>query len=625
MTTRIVPGYWESISSALIQGGDAKGWIRADYEHARASDQVYMYANMRHNILAVPFLGVDSSRSASSSAYVVSPVPANDANQVYFCEVPIWGRVVFPGNLRVWVYCKTSSAEASNVVKITAYAPNCISQSTTVASTSTAWYSIDLTLPELVPETTYGNDHFGNSNKRLLLKATRDPGAANTLTVYSVCAYQRQVSATPAHVSLAAVGNLIGADDKPMSAAVAKLLQDEVNCQYAQRMPRSNVVAHWFSPMHTGLVTANYSAAADQLGQYKFVKRAGCSALYVYACVNAYSTLDWNLQTSIASTVEGTAEAHDINSNGGMAYWVGNKFTFTTANTAIEKELTAKFDAKRHDTDNAYGLLYGLCITEKPPSAASVAHTIPDPSQYYASSYIESAQVENERATLTNLWQHQPAIAMSDWRTSTLSGSRNAVKCMTATFTKSGPTPTALLSAAEYPCSCIARALVFPSYGCSRIRLTVGFETYMGHFAPEDTSDERKYIYMQITDSTVNATNQWDGPSIFEDYLGAYQGEYFSGLFTPEWQPVEPRFAGVQYTSEWFYNHNGMPRSWSVRGTTTPVSSSRWITPTSTITPASLVNPIQVWVWGWSDSTADYVSPTYVAIEEIPLTSGEFP
>lgn len=71
--------------------------------------------------------------------------------------------------------------------------------------------------------------------------------------------------------------------------------------------------------------------------------------------------------------------------------------------------------------------------------------------------------------------------------------------------------------------------------------------------------------------------------------------------------------------------HYGNQKQMNLRANTTVVSSARWLSPTSTISAPSVLNPLQVWVFAWTAATADYVAPTYISIEEVPLTEGEFP
>lgn len=624
-------GYWGTIGSASYAGGDTgvPGWITAAYEGSRANDITYLYANERHNILNVQFNGANTL-SADSTDYVVTPPCIagevdEDLYDVYaFYKAPINTRVAYPGNLRVWFLCKSSSESVTAGIRVAAVAPYAASVSTVIHSSTTAWYSLDLTLPEVYPPQTYPVDYQNLGGTNLCLFASIGPGLANQLTVYSVCAYQRQTASTPVHVQLDAATNSIGDNDKPMSQAIAKLLQDETNCQYTQRMPRSNVSAHWFPRYYAATISASYPANISALGEYKLVKRAGCSAIYTYYCVNNSTAVssEWTLKTTIASTVEGSQEIADIRYNA-VHYWVGSKFTFTTANTTAEKELTLKICHKLSNTSGAVANVFGVCVTEKPPSTTSLSHTIPDASQYAMGEYLLASQVEDERATLTHLWKRQPAIALSDWRQTVLSNS-NLVKCTTTTYSKTHPP----LATGGSQTSLVARALAWPSYGCSRIRVTMGFQTYLSANAPEESSSTKKAVMFQLSDSTVNATAVWTGPMTYTDTSNNVQQSYYEGYFNiNNWQAD----GGAGFRGDKWVDYFIQPwrscyaHQMNLRANTTVVSSARWLSPTSTISAPSVLNPLQVWVFAWTASTADYIMPTYVSIEEVPLTEGEFP
>jgi hypothetical protein len=470
--------------------------------------------------------------------------------------------------------------------------------------------------------------NVGAGEDRLRVYAMLDVGKSNTFTVYGVCAYQVADTSEPTHVSLNAVGNVIGADDRPMSQAVAKLLQDEVNCQRGYRLPRSNVVSHHYGCCYV-YPGATYPTAANTLGEYKLVKRAGCSAMYAYSLING-GVIPFDLKYTLSSTVEGNISITTLTgAAGNMGYWVGGKFTFSTANYPLEKELTLKLCSKLTTiVSGALSIVRGVCVTEKPPSASSVAHTVPDVSQYTMGEYLLSSQVENERTTLTHLWQHQPAIALSDWR-STTTGTlgQNYMSCNTAAFSKAHPTNAACVAAGPQVGSIIARALVFPSYGCSRIRITLGFQTYLGVNAPEENSSVKKYIEFQYSDSTVNATATWLGPCSYTNTSGVVQSTYFEGYCNVgSWLHSSQdgrSFRGSKWVE---YSRNTYAvTALALRAETSMVSSARWLSPSSTITGASAVNPLQIWVASWSASTADYIMPKYVSIEEMPLTEDEFP
>jgi hypothetical protein len=162
--------------------------------------------------------------------------------------------------------------------------------------------------------------------------------------------------------------------------------------------------------------------------------------------------------------------------------------------------------------------------------------------------------------------------------------------------------------------------------------VTVGFQTYLGVNAREESSDTLKGIMFQLSDSTVNATAVWTGPCTETDTSGNVQQTYYEGYFdVASWEHANPnpgyQMRGQRWLDDFMYKVGlpPYPNQMNLRAETSIVSSARWLSPTSTITAASLQNPLQLWVFGWSASTADYVAPTYVSIEEMPLTEDEFP
>lgn len=623
-------GEWKSVTT----GHGAVDWITSDADSIEANDICYTYAHARHNVLAIPFAGAHEFSTATTNTVITPALTGSPESQRGFLILPIDGRISFPGNLRVWFYCKTSSESATASVRITAridvgyagYAQGfnvSASASTLVHSSTTSWYSVDLTLPDIGQ--TYLPDAPPARGSRvdtgyppmLVCTATVDNGFSNSLTMHCVCAYQRQISSSPTYTDLNAASNLIGADDKPRSAALDLLLKNGVSAARNNRVPRSNVVAHWY-PIFYKIPTTSYPASADDLGNYKLIKRAGCSAVFVYACVNEYNggANRYSLKYTMTSTTEATATVTGILRNNDQAYWVGSRFTFSTANVALEKELNLKLCAKLTAGSAAIALVHGVCVMEKPPSSTSVSHTVPDPSQYITRSYMESAQVENERATLTSIWNRQPAIAMADYRF-TQTGLPNQLSCNTARYAKDHP------EAPAYATSSVAgRALAIPSYGSHRFRFRLGLQTHAAANAPEDIDQQGQcYCMFQLSASTATATHTWAGPAVYTNASGeitnGWLGDSFSGSTYAE-SNGDIRFFS---STPW----RGCPPMWQVSSVTTPVSSARWLSPSSTISAASLVNPFQAWIFGWSATTANFIYPTYLTIEELPLSESEFP
>lgn len=636
---------WSTIASATCAPGKPAddstirwggGWVSGANDEEFASNECWLYAHTRHNILNVPFVGA-LNLSGDSATFRVTP--GAGGVEKLFAVVPIVGRVSYPGTLKVWFYAKTTSELAANTVVLNASikypgtAAPLVSASTTVASTTGAWYSVLLELPQM--ESTSGGSGMGSTTGGepwLTVGAKIDAGAANYVTIESVCAYQLTRSATPVHLDLDLANNVFGDADIPRSTAISHKMHDELTAIYNSRTVRSNVMSHWFTIPYDGM-TGSYPADAGEIGKYKLVKRAGCSAMFTYACVNEVSGggNTWDLRFTMTTTTEATATVTGI-TNASASYWVGSKFTFSTAATALEKELTLSLSGKCSVASIALGVVWGVCVTEKPISTTSIVHTIPDPAAtgahgYNYSSYIRSAGQgqTDEVNTLTHLWKRTPAIAMSDWRAALASGYQNQIICSKETADKQDP------QAPNYNASCsvIARALVFPSSGCQRLRICLGVQPLLettNAYIPDDTEVNLMYIWAQISNSTALSTYSWNGPARYENHAGNIVETYMAGTRNDEFEQMSD--------TGWVMNRHyitseQMPLfhpSYRMQCYTSPMTAATWLTPTSTITAASLVQPLQVMVMAWtSNSSVDFLCPIYLSIDEVVLAESEFP
>lgn len=620
MTTRPYNNKFASLNTAAIQSGTS--FVRSDYDTALASNIVYTYAHARHNVLGVAYQGrYDKSISSTECMLKCYPPGSMDPWASDLVEIQLGGRLETPCTFRVWVYASTSSEASADAVLLTASveAGGIVlgESSESIADTDAAWYYVDIEIGELGSAMPY--DVLGE-RVRLHVRATVDHEVVQAINLYSICAYQIRDTSSRTHLDLTT--SELGQTDCPRSACLATLERNEVQAVHSNRVPRANVFSHWYRrPYATFPSNGTYQADDGGLGRYKLVKRAGCSAMYVYACVNNISLGTWDLKSTITSTTQVTATVTSITTQTGPSYWVGSKFTFSTANTATEKELELRMCGKSTVTvAQATGLLYGVCVTEAPISATSISHTVPDCRTYLVGSYAAAGQQLDELNTLRHLWARQPAIALSDWRNGT-TDNINRVTCDTTSANKADPIGGAMQSS-----SVVARALAYPSYGCSRYRITLGFEMHKDGSTWDEVMQDasRLKVMFQLSNSTAEDTYTWVGPMAYLGTDGDYTGSWGemgstgvgSWLVREGGRIVDP---GPYNNNNWHYGYFRATCETSV------VSAAQWLSPTSTITAASLAQPLQLWVMSWTDTSTNYIYPRYLTIEEVPLAQDDFP
>ena len=551
MSRRRYSKYLEPGHALYVNGAMASS--EADQKLANAA--IATYAETRRNIACYP-INTPASISITASA--------EDEWEHWF-ELPIRTRVITPGTLKILFYGRTQyDGTGSKRVRIKALYRGAEAV-VTGFTTSNSWHSATMTLNADGDGVMYSDETF--------IHFYTQADDVNTLSVDCTVGYQPEDSSSPASPSTASASVMIGTDDWPDSVLANRKLEDMVTSVRGQRTVKSNVWAHWFRYMEkTG---SGYSANADALGRYMFVKRRGVSKIIVNECYYLSSSTA-KTKLTIGGTAYSNASAEvTVVANAGIGFngpiWVGHEFSLSSTDITNEVEIELKVDAANPVH------IPGIEVQEVHLSSTAVTHTVPDLDNCDSGDYIHASEHENIYKTMNHLYRRGGmAIALQDWRfTHSTSPTWDALHCTPASADKT--------DYGSYS-SVIARAICFPSTNAKRIRANVGFKTV-------GTAGYTKAIEMQLATSLTTANYDERGP-----------------------KNGDPWYTDRQAGNTWGkVGEMDIPASWEE-------------TPASAMAAASSgLHAGTCWVFGYTENTSQYIKPEYVAIEEETLTETEFP
>lgn len=547
MSTRIFYPYAEPSLNELKMRSGVPPWAWGPYDQKLVNAIVSNYAQTRRMQLCMPH-NTQGVHTFSSEYQLQRWMP--------WFRIPLGRRIIRMGQakkLRFDLYCKTDSEASGHNVDVRAQLDNGDGDEVTVLTTSWGYKTIEIDLTKVQ-----------ESNEWLSLMLRAQSG--NVFSCKSISGFQEQTSATPAWISLNATNQVIGDDDYPDSVMLMRLIRNATVAVREQKTVRSNVLTHWFYPSYKQ--GSDYSGTYDDLGRYRFAKRAGMSEVKVHclAC-KSVGDPDWTLRVDLEGV---TVAAQEDTVDQTTPTWY--TFTFTLTGSDITDEVISEvlFDGKE-GTAATYQHLPYFIVLESPGS--SLVHVVPDVVEVPAGSSIISDQFDAMRTTLHHLFTRGgAAICCADYRVGTDAGDYLYCNATSPGKANIGGSST----------STVARGIVFPSTSSKRIRLSMGYETNSG-------SSYTKHINMQISDDLDFDT--WDDTDPrYEDFThGAYQ-------FTEEKDTEDVISCDLDIPSgDWETHEPGGGQ------------------------------PLQFWISAWTDNSGEYVVPKWVAVQEVELDQEEFP
>jgi hypothetical protein len=525
------------------------------------------YAQTRRNLIATVY-------NTSGNA-IVCPGPDADS-WTEWISIPVGNRIIRPGILRVHLrYTSTSELSDNNIhCKIKVGHDEAIS---TMGNLSTAWRTIDVSLRESHPSVENLSISF------------RTEGT-NTLTIFTVDAYQPDVHNGPGSTvwpwtDLDDSSCVLGDDDFPDSVLSQRLLRDNVAAVRDRKTPRNNVYHQWFRDWHKADFV--YGASNDDLGNYKFVKRADVTVLKIHI-LNKGST-NCEIRAEITgltnAPAEGAAQSAFVTNVIGTYPFTGAlTFTWTLVGVDItdEVECGLKIDGR----DNLFGTevyVPGIYLVESGPST-SIIYEPPDIKNTKQNSDILASTFDKIRTTCNHLWYYGGrSIILADWRFGEYSDSyAMTYNCnWTAGFSKGAAGP------GRPP---VSRSLLYSSTGTRRIRTRMLYKSTAG-------DSHIKSINTQTTENLAGGdANAIDADPIYD---GATNNTH---NFT---RPVD----GAE----------GRPIS-MVEGTELDIRKEDWEEHYD-----GANEPPQCIIQAMTANAAEYISPIYVTVEEREIAESEFP
>jgi len=553
-TRKFFDKYYET-SDNSIKTGSA---VSAAYDTLLTSNSCWNYSRCRRNVLCYT-LNVSGNS-------IALPGPATDEWEEWF-SIPIADRVVAPGKLYVWFLYEGTSEQAANNVLFDVQVGTARGQNSGTNNGNKAWIKVEL---DLTADVFSGYTKYDRLTVRLKTLGT------NTVTIYSVSAYQPCDDTQPDITDTRGANPYIGVDDYPDDVFAMKILSDNVKAVRGYKVPRSNVFNHWYREYHK--TAAAYGGADDDLGNYKFVKRADVSEVQLHVLALKSGANNPTLRAEITGTTNAIAAQTSavnhasLDAGGGASNWITLTFTFTGADVTSEVECGLIIDGKDDPAGTATILVCGLYLVETEPST-SITHTVPNTTNTPGGSIINSSWANNVRDTCEHLWYYGGrAICLADWRFTPATD--QVFAATTAVFAKEGYGQTATV---------IGRAILYSSKNSERLRCRLGCYTSSG-------TTQTKGINIQTSEHNTDHSDQIDADPHYDDNTNNdYQS---TAEFTDE-RIFECDLDIRDADQEEHYD--------------------------------GVNEPPQVWFQAATTDPSEYVLPTFVSCEEVRLSETEFP
>lgn len=247
----------------------------------------------------------------------------------------------------------------------------------------------------------------------ILTLSCRSISLPTNITIWAVSAYQECDSSVPAWISMEESGQLMSTDDMPYNTALLHRLIDNARAVWGNRLPRNNIVNHWFRTWNKeGKDVAYYYYTDDgreyDLGWYSVVKREGFDEITVRiwaGAVSANLTVNVQLYDVASSAVIDTQTA--VVASGSHDWYT---ITFSSLSTdETEYQICIDCDAQTGTIDIPI-----VMAVEAVGSA--VSHTMTSAWDVRGGSSVSSASVDAARTMLGHLWNRGASILVCDYR-----------------------------------------------------------------------------------------------------------------------------------------------------------------------------------------------------------------
>lgn len=538
------------------------------------------YAQTRRNILAFT-TNVDSN--------LIVPPPYAVGFWGRWLRIPISGRVVVPGTLKVWIFASTPASEDPG--------DNIHCQVKIGEDYAQGTLTLDANIPNDPQWTSFTVNLHGTYIHNGALEIAFRTIGTNTLTIYSISAYQIGDATAPDFVDVSA--GWLGTNDGPKDVFAMKLLRDNVTAVRGWKTPRANVFNHWYQ--RSLKVSKTFGANNDDLGHYKFVKRRGISELKLHFMAAREGADQQRIRAEIIgldnAPAEGAAQDPQITTLFAVAPgWYTITWTINAADVDTEFECGLKFDGRTlAGVATEFVALAGFSLVESGPSASHV-HIVPDVLNVGMNDGIQASQHENLWDTCHHLYYYGGRqILCSDWRHHVFAGGvySSTLLCKrVAAFDKRSWFPWAP------NISVIARAMLFSSTASQRIRVRMGYHTEVDGGTP---GTRAKAIHICTTEVIDNAhCTHLSGNPIYE---GVDDNDHYF-LDAIDGVDGRPQSAVDGCLLEVDPNDDGDQRETHYNG---------------------VDEPIQAVIQGITDNADEYIVPDWVTMEEVNLAESEFP
>jgi hypothetical protein len=309
--------------------------------------------------------------------------------------------------LRVRIYYKTNVNQELNL-KLTVGRQEAVVEDIQTATATFAWGEIESDCDQV-------ESPILSEDRRLRLSVEAGPDYDVEITIRSMGIFEPTYSAAPEWKEIVGSSNVIGDPDRPYSAGMIKILNDNLKAVYGCRVNRRIMSRCYMKGVKD--VTGGYDSDNRGLGMYATHKGRGITSLPIkLRMANSGAGGDHtNVRVEVRKFDGTLVDSHVFDLTGATPsaplYF---EHTFSgLQNDEIDYEI--RIDGAQVSGTSTYAYLYHVFFYEA-PIGSPVDHVLPEKGRVQPDDDVIASTWYKVRFCLAHLWRRATQILINDWR-----------------------------------------------------------------------------------------------------------------------------------------------------------------------------------------------------------------
>lgn len=334
-----------------------------------------------------------------SSGYdMVLEVPAGKTKNMF--EIMTKGLITGAGRrIKAWIYFKT---DAANTTHLNIECGKHSAREADIENTSFSWQSIEVEC-DRVPSISLGEER----KLRMFVEA----GDSDvTVTIRSIAVHELGSNNAPSFLDLSS--GVVGTADYPYSAAMSKIINDQIHSCYGFRMPRANVLNQCFADNYK-VVSGSYDGDYRGMGMYIIRKGEGITSIDGKIRSVQGGTGQSKIYVGLYTTAGVLVDSTEITITTTTTQW--NDWSFSGL-SASETEYELRIDAKEHVSSITFVEIDNVFVTDDLSGGSEVNHVLPTKANVQPEDDVLAMTWNCIDGTTEQIWKRNRQILANDYR-----------------------------------------------------------------------------------------------------------------------------------------------------------------------------------------------------------------